>query len=384
MLERIRIFLFRLNLFDDDSTNSTIIQQQQLATRIYICTMVMVLIYTALITVPMQRSIIVHTTSPSETTFRHLSSAYSSTLQCPCREISILYQSFADIQYHLHQICSGAFITDEWIRSISIDVDHLEMSFFWQIMAGFCRLSQTSIETAIDQFHVSSLISPVAIDEDLLRTKTQAAFDSILSNARSLFSRNLMAIQRVTTANLFVSGLATNFDAQWSTIDGGAEPMLLARSFDQCSCLSMDGCPRSSIEGIVFDCLMVNGVLHSSLRCYFNQTCLSQLHPYGTSSINVLNPESNHQANITSTVQELLQRFLLDELNIEVDFGRYYEQCQASYCSYSYRRRFDIVYALTTMIGIFGGLNIVLRFVCPLISKKIFSRRIRPVKVEVQ
>lgn len=70
-------------------------------------------------------------------------------------------------------------------------------------------------------------------------------------------------------------------------------------------------------------------------------------------------------------MQELLQKFLFDQLSIEVNFTKYYRQCQPNYCSYSYRRRFDLFYALTIMIGIFGGFYIVLRFLCPYIARKI-------------
>lgn len=383
LFERIRIFFFRLNLFDNDSTDAIVIENQRFTTRIYLSSMFILLLLISLVTLPMERSHTGYVSSPTETTFQHLSSAYSSTLQCPCRDISILYQSFAHIRYHFHQVCSSALITDDWIRSISTDLDQLEMSFFWQTIAGFCRLSQTSVETTIDQFHVTALISTMTINEDLLQLQTQAAFDSILLDTRSLFFRNLMAIQHITAGNQFVSGLDTNVGARWSISHSELQPILSDHTSDNCSCANLDGCPRPSIEGIVSDCLMINGVLQSSLRCYFNQTCFSQLHPRVTSSITILNPENNHQANMNSTVEGLLNRFFLDQLSVQLDFTRYYQQCQPIYCSYSYRRRFDFVYVVTTIIGIVGGLNVVLRFLCPLIAKKISSRRVGPTQVQV-
>ena len=383
MIERIRRWFFQLNLFDDDSMDERKIEEQRFATRLYIVLILIFLILISFVCLTMERSIIGHVSSPTESMFRHLSSAYSSTLQCPCREISVRYRSFVRIQYHVHQVCSSGFITDEWIQSISIDADHLEMSFFWQTIAGFCRLSQTSIETTIDQFYANGMFNVLAIDENLLRFQTQTAFDTLLTNTRSLFFRNFIAIQRITTGNQFASGLGTNFNARWSIRDQKPIPVLSPRTFDNCSCLNMNGCPRSSIDGIVSDCLMINGVLQSSLQCYFNQTCLSQLHPSVMSSVNELNFEKNHQSNITSTVQELLERFMLDQWIIEIDFTAYYQQCQPNYCLYSYRQRFDLIYALTTIIGIFSVLNIVLRCLSQLITKKLFSRRTVPIVIQI-
>ena len=74
-------------------------------------------------------------------------------------------------------------------------------------------------------------------------------------------------------------------------------------------------------------------------------------------------------------MEDLLNRFMVDQLSIEVDYRRFYEECQPRYCTYSYRRRFDLLYTLTIMVGIFSGLNLVARFLSPIIAKKFTRRR---------
>lgn len=384
LFERFHIFFFRINLFDDESTNEAVIENQRLTTRIYLSSMVILLLSVGLITLTMERSSTRYISSPTENTFRRLSLTYPSTLYCPCRDISILYQSFAHVQYDFHQVCSSTFITDDWIHSFSTtDSNNLEMSFFWQIITGFCRLSRKSVEITINQFYITSLISTVAIDENVLSIETRIAFDTSLSNSRSLFFRNLMAIQRITAGNQFVSALGTNVDPRWSIVEGRLIPILSGRVFDNCSCLNIDGCPRSLFDGIVSDCFMVNAVLQSTFQCYFNQTCLSQIHPTSASQINALDSQKNQLSLINSTVENILNRFFLDQFFIPVDFTRYYQQCQPNYCSYSYRRRLDLAYAFTTILGIFGGLNVFLRFLCPLLAKKLFSQRVLPTPVQM-
>ena len=170
-------------------------------------------------------------------------------------------------------------------------------------------------------------------------------------------------------------------------VSGQWQPTLFDNVVDGCSCLNFNGCPQSSTSGIVSDCLMMNGVLQSSLQCYYNETCLTQLHP-SMPSMGRLSADNDHQSTMNSTVEDLLDRFLLDQLSIEVDFGRFYRECQPKYCSYSYRRRFDFLYTLTIMVGIFSGLNLVVRFLSPFIAKKFARRRaaiiIQPVASENQ
>ena len=374
MLQRLQCHIVRLNVFGSSSTDESIIKQERWTTRIYLVAMFFLLLLSGSVVLTMERSITAYVSSPTQDTFQHLSDAFSSTLQCPCTQVATQCQTFANVYFRLHQVCGSAFVTAQWIRAISIDPDQLQMSFFWQIISGLCQLSQSSIQTILDQFSVTPLLAPTAIDVDLLRIQTRAAFNSLLVNTRSIFFRNLFAIQRVITGNQFVSGLATNFEARWSIVDDKRQPILFANVFDGCSCLNFDGCPRPSMSGITSDCLMMNSVLQSSLKCYYNETCLSQLHP-SMSPMSTLNSDNDQHSTMNSTMEDLLNRFMVDQLSIEVDYRRFYEECQPRYCTYSYRRRFDLLYTLTIMVGIFSGLNLVARFLSPIIAKTFTRRR---------
>ena len=79
-------------------------------------------------------------------------------------------------------------------------------------------------------------------------------------------------------------------------------------------------------------------------------------------------------------MEDLLNRFMVDQLSIEVDYRRFYEECQPRYCTYSYRRRFDLLYTLTIMVGIFSGLNLLVRFLSRFIAKKLAERRVRRIR----
>ena len=55
---------------------------------------------------------------PSLSTYKELLSNYSNSLECPCSNISIEYQSFLTITPRIHEICSSEFMLDDWINYI--------------------------------------------------------------------------------------------------------------------------------------------------------------------------------------------------------------------------------------------------------------------------
>ena len=173
VFQRIEHCVFQLNVFESGSTDESIIKQERLATRIYLVAMLVLLLLSSCVVLTMERSITAFVSSPTQETFQHLSNVFPATLQCPCAQVATRYQTFTNIQFQLHHVCASSFVTEQWIQAISIDPEHLQMSFFWQIIAGLCQLSQSSIQTILDQFAVTAFLTPTAIDVDLLRIPTR-------------------------------------------------------------------------------------------------------------------------------------------------------------------------------------------------------------------
>jgi hypothetical protein len=160
--------------------------------------------------------------------------------------------------------------------------------------------------------------------------------------------------------------------------------------FNNCSCLSVKGCSRPAtsngsdghlvtIPGMIMDCLIVDATLASTLQCYYNQTCLSLLHQLLPTDIQVMSNRSNKHFSIHSTIQMLSDKMMIDEITSNTRFDLYYYQCNPAYCSYSYTRRFDVLFIFTTIIGIFGGLSFVIRLIAPFIAAAILRRKNRAV-----
>jgi transcriptional regulator CtsR len=81
---------------------------------------------------------------------------------------------------------------------------------------------------------------------------------------------------------------------------------------------------------------------------------------------------------------------MIEKWNVSRIYERYYNECQPAQCNYTVETRNDIVYIVTTLFGIAGGLTTVLKLVVPHMVKFIMhciqklSRRVVPQVFVVQ
>ncbi|CAF1403546.1 unnamed protein product [Rotaria magnacalcarata] len=114
---------------------------------------------------------------------------------------------------------------------------------------------------------------------------------------------------------------------------------------------------------------MIESLLQSTLECFYNQTCINQLNSYllSNSSLDVKALDSSLTSRFVekSTMEELINKLLIEQWNLSMIHENYYNACQPISCIYSYTTRNDIIYILTIVIGLVGGIIEILKFVIP-------------------
>ncbi|CAF1010004.1 unnamed protein product [Adineta steineri] len=70
-----------------------------------------------------------------------------------------------------------------------------------------------------------------------------------------------------------------------------------------------------------------------------------------------------------STIENLLNNLMIEEWNSTQMYAQYYNECQPIECTYTTRTRNNILYVITTLIGIIGGLTRVSKILVPLLVK---------------
>ncbi|CAF3850194.1 unnamed protein product [Rotaria sp. Silwood1] len=191
-------------------------------------------------------------------------------------------------------------------------------------------------------------------------------FQSVSINGTSILHRYSPA-----PSKLDICACSVSFDCLDKTGAGG-----------QFFCQHGDNCiPNTtvwSVPGILKTCNALESIINSDLRCFYDQTCFSTLLsmynvdmtdrlplPSDTLAIAVLNSSIPSRYLPTMTVFEIFQQLFVEDWQISSNFEGYYNTCAPSACIYTYNKRMDVLFIVSTVISITGGLLIILRLFIP-------------------
>ena len=110
-------YLRHLNLFpstDPMANQPHQLRNQIISTRLFIFSLLVslaiLLIYTSTVTIDRIRIL----EQPTLDQYMQLIERHPQSLACPCTHISINHHQFLQLNYSLHQVCSSAFVSEEW------------------------------------------------------------------------------------------------------------------------------------------------------------------------------------------------------------------------------------------------------------------------------
>ena len=402
--------LQHLNLFADLSTDPVIIRRQILTTRLFLVLFTIaisiLILYTSIIKQTQIRTI----QKPDEATFLRLLDKYPNTLDCPCENISIPYGRFFNVTPRFHRVCSSDFVSQKWIdftlqsnlsRFLPMDV-RLSISFFWRFIAGLCQSTAKSVSDAFKAFAVDGFLSASVFPKTYLETRIHNKLDQVQKIAEEAFQQDLNAVQLISKINAFISSILTNFHALSVLIDEYDLFQIWIYETDftfseqiGCLCHRGDSCrtpmglylyddvgslgfysldmylPSETYAGIIFDCLPSAMVFSSTLECFHDRTCIDRILATYSDSINIsiMIEDLNSRYPSDMALKEVIERLFIEEILTTTSYSAYYNACAPISCTYSYARRFDQFYIITTLIGLVGGLNISLRLVSKYVVK---------------
>ena len=70
-----------------------------------------------------------------------------------------------------------------------------------------------------------------------------------------------------------------------------------------------------------------------------------------------------------TTLYDIVSQLFIENWTSSTDFISYYNRCAPDECTYTFEERFNIVYIISTTLGIVGGLSVALQILTPLIAK---------------
>ena len=401
LYHKLKCMLHDFNLFPSipPSTDPHELRTQRISTRLFI-----ILLITCVIILLFYLSLInttktVHVDTPTLQQYSQIYSSYSQSLTCPCQKISINYEEFISIHYTLHQICSSVFLTDDWFTYLySPDYTGRFTDDFrflgplaFQGISSFCQLVNNTMLNGLKQFYSTQYVSSVVLPMKLFQLQVESVVEQFRLSTTNNFLLSLTLNRNTTQTNAIWSGLNTNHKLY---LDGwGTQLISYTMTYEGRSCGQSS--EPTTAAGIYFfpnitvlftvpgfrrGCFIVEALLQSDLRCFYNASCINELEKYllPQYAINVTALDDSLSSNYlpNSTIQQLLDHLMIEEWNVTHMYDRYYNACQPTECTYNVEARNAVIYVVTTLIGIIGGLTTVLQFII-LSSVKLVRKKSR-------
>lgn len=127
-----------------------------------------------------------------------------------------------------------------------------------------------------------------------------------------------------------------------------------------------------SIPGVRIGCLVYNGLVTSTLECFYSTACLNRVAQLisnlpETSWPKSLNRSSLSQFSPNISIHALLDKQLVEAWEKIINFEGYYNACDPTQCIYPYKQGVGFIYIVTMLLGFLGGLIVSLRIAAPLL-----------------
>ncbi|CAF1534991.1 unnamed protein product [Adineta steineri] len=395
--------------YDDDNNNNIqdptiVIKHQKYKTWLYIILLTIcfyILFYIHLIKT---KSSIVIVEDITINLYKKLYSEHHETLLCPCSTTTISYEKITSNDVTIHSVCSSIFVDPIWINDLYFD--NASQYGVWdfrttaysqfEFLSSFCSLSNEVISQTLTDIDHNELISLYLLSDKQFQIEINGTIEYLKNSAATRIITFLNYLRNISNTHYFISALNTNFIIEpnsWpNTLSSfmANEVMYKNRENETCAgpirtinaTLSplpyqsnehdrryrMEPMSNSSnVTGFFAACTPLQAVLESTLDCLYEVECLYLLLKYfpNLKTINNFNPNvsvlSSESQSIT--VEKYLENLFIKNWPTQINYTKYFDLCSPSSCSYSIIKRTEVIYAITFLISLYGGLVIILRLI---------------------
>ncbi|CAF1658653.1 unnamed protein product, partial [Adineta ricciae] len=411
LFRKVETKTIRLNFYTHYSHDRNRLNHGVLSTRLYIVLLLISVCVIVLFSDLSSQIVVERIPLPSIKQYEELYTQYSTDVTCPCTNISLPYGSLMTIQVRYHQICSSDFIQSSWyevfpaLTSLDLKIDFLLFaSSYFQTLAIFCDFANITISGAIERFSTTNFVNAQLLSSELFLSTINSSLNTFIESARNEFHYKISLINASLHSNHYVSNMKTNAHLKLAVtkyLNGSYQLRIVGYDFyatdidyDDCFCVHDATCSLTyeivleyssvnidwQLEGIRGGCTVMDSVLKSSLICWFKASCLSRLRilasRVGLSNmlpIKPLNKTMISRYRADSSVENILDEMMIEDWNFSYSFQEFYRQCKPSICSFTYEKGTNIIYVITVIISLIGGINVILRLTSPFITKIILK-----------
>ncbi|CAF1375273.1 unnamed protein product [Adineta ricciae] len=355
-------------------------RNQKISTRLFIVILLLsltiLLLYNSLVSIT--KEIIVNTPMIDE--YSQLYVEHARTLTCPCTKISVDHHIFIDLTYTFHQVCHSAFVTSHWLDYLNAawgsrrlnenDFRIISISHF-QFLSALCELANRTISDSLIEFYSTQYVAMTLTPRHLFEVQMDSSIDQYILSTTNSFLLSMRIVREIAYGNSFLSTRFTN--GYFLVKDYNDWVRTVGKEYENCSCDSGYDCRTAlsiynrlvtgilfTVPGIYQGCYIVESLLDSTLECFYNQSCFDQLiialNVSWTLNVSILNVSLPSRFLVKSTVKAMVDGLMVEKWNRSLVFEKYYDACQPTECRYTITSRNDVLYIVTTLLGLVGGL----------------------------
>ena len=349
-------------------------RREQIANRIRLVIFLVLVCVFYLISFVPSRVLTVSVNKPSLSVYEDLLRTQPQSLQCSCSKISFNYETFLSIDFRSHAICSSPFMSQEWIlftyqqngpflRFDRTDFRRTAVGQY-QLLSSFCALSRKYVQDAILQLNTTAFTDTQLVSSDEFHRRMQTLFETFKRNAPQTFLTVFNTIREMTETNMLNTLYSSDWRAEY------VYPRALSYLFKEplvygtCSCATSTRCTQPS-GSMRVGCYPLEALLQSNLRCFYDQSCIDPSRTF--QALNYSTHLTRYELN--ATVESILDELMMEEYSLNVSYGSYFDQCAVSSCSYSNRGREETVEIITSIIGLYGGLGVISKWLTELLIR---------------
>lgn len=297
-------------------------------------------------------------------------------------------------------MCSSAFVTSTWITTLYgygpkanpyLQLDRSLLSKYHQIINNICTTSKFIVEKALSNFNSTVLVSFFLLSRASIESQMNAIIEQLAQQTPLEYRRVLAGGANLLQGNLIPTTFSTDWLIEFGNVSNGYLLRNIPRMYANgtCNCVVSNDCQESMrigppdivLPGLFVGCFPIDGLKISTLECFYSSSCintiLSYLEYYTLPDkspptnftlpevlpllVNPLNKSISSHFSTTTPIGTMINELFIEEWKNISSYESYYVACAPTTCNYDYSERRGILYVITSLLALYGGLTVGLR-----------------------
>lgn len=291
-----------------------------------------------------------------------------------------------------------------------LQMDRPFLSKQYQIVNSLCSLSKDIVSNAISNFNTTKLVSNYLLSRNVFIVQANAIINQLIQETPLDFRRLVSGTALLLECSLIPTIFGTDWTMNYGNVSNDYVLQNIPRYYANrtCNCVISNKCyeplkigpPDLFLPGLMIGCLPIDGLRVSTFECLFSSNCIDTIlsyleyytfpdksYPTNFSvpevlplTINPLNESMPSRFLPTTLIGTIIDQLFIEKWENSTNYENYFDTCAPEICNYKFNQRTSVLYIITSLLSLYGGLTVALRFIVwnsiRFLKKKRSTRRV--------